>query len=68
MCDIASVVGYVVFTFPPKYVLGNTKYGIDYVSSIRWLLYPSIQTQHHMNACNFILINIVIIHMDIKVD
>jgi hypothetical protein len=38
------------------------------VFSIGWLLCPSIQTQHHMSGCNFILVNIVIIHIDTKVN
>ncbi len=58
----------IVFIVSPKYVLGNTKYGINCVFSIGWLLCPSIQTQHHMSGCNFILVNIVIIHIDTKVN
>jgi hypothetical protein len=57
-----------VLIFSPKYVLGNTKYGINCFFSLGWLLCPSIQIQHHMSGCNFILVNIVIIHIDTKVN
>ncbi len=61
------IVGFVVYTFPPKYVLGNIKYGIDCVFWIGWLLCPSFQT-HHTSACNFILFGGIIIDIDMEVN